>query len=181
MSEAPGPEDHFAANLRTLRESREMSQDDLAATMSEQGFPFHQTTVYKIETGARRVQLTEALALARILGVPVEQMSEPPGSHLTVIGDLRRLIKSIAELRHRNLEPAAYEYRQASDKLRELLDSGRDPDDGRIVDIRAWQALERAKRTLTAVESKELEFVTTQSPIWRSDSGHTTVMGDVPF
>lgn len=71
-------EENFAANLRARRDEIGMSQEELAREMTERGFGFHQATVYKIETGARRVRLAEADALADALGTNVGRLTWPP-------------------------------------------------------------------------------------------------------
>lgn len=60
---------HLAANLRLWREARTLSQEELAGRMSERGFGFTQSTVWKIEQGRRPVKLAEAVALADALGL----------------------------------------------------------------------------------------------------------------
>jgi transcriptional regulator with XRE-family HTH domain len=68
MSESPKPfasiDKNFAANLREYRESRGMSQEELAQRMTERGFGFSQATIWKIEQGKRPVKISEAAALA---------------------------------------------------------------------------------------------------------------------
>lgn len=73
--DTPSVEARFASNMRALRETLKLSQEELAEQMSQQGFPFHQATIYKIESGGRRVQLSEAVAIAAIFGVTVERMT----------------------------------------------------------------------------------------------------------
>lgn len=67
----------FAANLRAARDARSLTQTQLAELMAGKGFRWHQATVYKVEAGERQIQLGEALALAQILGLNVEQMAAP--------------------------------------------------------------------------------------------------------
>lgn len=70
-------EDNFAANLRSLRDTVGLTQSALAKLMSQRGFRWHQATVYKIESGERQIQLSEAREVAQILGVSMEQMLAP--------------------------------------------------------------------------------------------------------
>ena len=69
-----------------------MSQEDLAQAMSRAGLAFHQSTIYKIESGERRVQLTEAIALAKIFGVSVDQLASSRTDRLSELAALRRAI-----------------------------------------------------------------------------------------
>lgn len=67
----------FAMNLRTARSAKGLTQAELADAMVVAGFRWHPTTVYKVENGERQIQLGEALALGRLLGLAVEDMSTP--------------------------------------------------------------------------------------------------------
>jgi transcriptional regulator with XRE-family HTH domain len=69
-------DDAFAAALRIARERAGITQAELADTMSKRSFDFHQQTIYKIEAGKRRVTIGEGLALADIVGVPIEDLTE---------------------------------------------------------------------------------------------------------
>lgn len=63
-------EQALGAKIRELRIERGMSQSDLADAMGKRGFPMHQTTVAKLETGKRPLRLTEAMAAASTFGLP---------------------------------------------------------------------------------------------------------------
>lgn len=65
----------FAANLRRARTDRGLTQAQLAEGMASAGFKWHSPTVYKVENGERQIQLGEALELARILDVTLEDMA----------------------------------------------------------------------------------------------------------
>lgn len=101
-----GPEDRFAANLRYARRHRGLSQEALAAAMAARGYRWHQATVYKVESGERRIQLGEAVAVATILAVPLEPMAggEPPAPLLAtdelhaldLAAELMRTLRRIA-------------------------------------------------------------------------------------
>jgi len=68
----------FGVNLKLVRERLDESQTGLARKMADLGFPFHQTTISRIEAGERPVQLGEALALAEIVGIAVGDMIQRP-------------------------------------------------------------------------------------------------------
>lgn len=104
----PGPDPHpaatepadaatittrFAAALRDRRRARGWSQAHLAAAMRGLGFSWAQTTVAKIEAATRPVTITEAAALAALLGATVDGM-------LGVAGDVE-LIAEVVWTRHR--------------------------------------------------------------------------------
>src|SRR5579859_533036 len=63
-----------AARLRDLRLRDGLNQTLLACRMQERGHRWHQSTVAKIETGARPLQLDEAAALAEIFGMPLSSL-----------------------------------------------------------------------------------------------------------
>lgn len=65
-------ERYAAARLRELRTARRMSQVSLAETMAARGFPWHQPTVSRIESGKQPLGFSEAVALAEIFGVPLD-------------------------------------------------------------------------------------------------------------
>ncbi|MFJ6908004.1 helix-turn-helix domain-containing protein [Streptomyces griseoluteus] len=66
----PEGEALVAHNLKVLRMTARLSQEDMAERMRRLGFKMHQTQIAKIENGARSVSLNEALGFARALGVP---------------------------------------------------------------------------------------------------------------
>lgn len=70
-------DDNFGASLRYWRELRDITQEDLSKRMRARGFDFHQSTLYKIESGKRRVLLGEGVALAELLQVPLDRLTSP--------------------------------------------------------------------------------------------------------
>lgn len=70
-------DDIFGGSLKQWRELRDLTQEAVTAKMVERGFDFHQSTLYKIESGKRRVLLGEGIALAEILDVPLSRLTEP--------------------------------------------------------------------------------------------------------
>lgn len=75
MDETPSDEAErrFGVNLRSLREARSMSQVRFAEEMSARGWPWHQQTVTRVETGRRMVRFGEAHAAAAILAVTLDR------------------------------------------------------------------------------------------------------------
>lgn len=64
----------LAHNVRATREQRGLSQTQLAKRMGDYGLHWVQTTVKRIENLERRVDIAEAHALARALGVTVDAL-----------------------------------------------------------------------------------------------------------
>lgn len=68
-------------NIRRQRERRGMSQEELARQMREAaGYGWHQQTVARSETGARRVSGDELLALADLMDISVVELMRSPGA-----------------------------------------------------------------------------------------------------
>jgi transcriptional regulator with XRE-family HTH domain len=74
-----GIDGNIAANLRIYREQSNLSQEDVAEAMTDSGFAFSQTTVWKIESGQRPVKAIELVALADCLQIasPMSLTYEP--------------------------------------------------------------------------------------------------------
>jgi len=60
----------FGEKMRQWRKARNWSQEDVANKLRTYGFDMHQTTVAKIERGARPLRVAEAAAIAFIFRVP---------------------------------------------------------------------------------------------------------------
>jgi transcriptional regulator with XRE-family HTH domain len=69
------PEQAFGSRLREERDRRGWRLEDLAGHMAAQGLTRHESFYAKIETGATRVKLNEAVAIARALGLSLSQMT----------------------------------------------------------------------------------------------------------
>lgn len=106
MNDTPGAV--FARRLRQARRAASLTQADLAAQLVERGFAMDSTTITRIERLDRAVKLEEALALAEILGEPLDALlhDEPE--------DERRL----AELEHELVE-ARWRASEVEDQLRQ--------------------------------------------------------------
>ena len=66
--------------MRTARERAGMPQQHIASVMTMiHGHRWHQTVVGKVESGERALKLTEAVAVADIIGIPLADLvSEEP-------------------------------------------------------------------------------------------------------
>lgn len=96
--------------MRQERERRGLPQQHVATTMTVLfGHRWHQTTVAKVELGERPAKLSEALAVAHILGVSLESLIEEPGpkppavSKRLALAELDRLARYVSD-RRRELE-----------------------------------------------------------------------------
>lgn len=75
-----GSERQFVRATTEARKAQRISQADVAQRMVEAGHGWHQTTVTKVEAGERRLLLSEAFALARVLGVDLSGAQTPAGA-----------------------------------------------------------------------------------------------------
>lgn len=64
-------EKRFGEVVRRWRLDREWTQEDVVERLRHEGFEMHQTTVAKIERGARPLRVAEASALADIFEMPI--------------------------------------------------------------------------------------------------------------
>lgn len=62
------------AKIRSLRESADLSQEQLAAKLQLAGLNLNQKAISRIETGERVVPDFELLYFSKILGVPVQEL-----------------------------------------------------------------------------------------------------------
>ncbi len=62
-------ERRFAEVAQQARDRKGWSQGRVAGAMAKRGWPWHQSTVYRVESGRQAVRLGEAVALAEILGI----------------------------------------------------------------------------------------------------------------
>lgn len=69
-------ERRIGRNMRRVRESLGLKQQDVADKMNEAGFKFHQTQVAKVERGERPVRVNEWFAIANALGIDAEALLE---------------------------------------------------------------------------------------------------------
>jgi transcriptional regulator with XRE-family HTH domain len=113
----------FGVNLAAARDRKRMSQTALGKAMALRGFPFHQTTISRIEVGLRAVRVGEALALAQILGVTFEELTSQP-DHVQLQERLRAVTAELAEaldtIRHATADAVA-----AGQALERELDKAR--------------------------------------------------------
>lgn len=90
----------FGQIVKTLRKAHLWSQDDLARRMSDLGYPMHQTTIAKLESGARPTPIEEMMALAMLLDVSPEDLVRPPATQETQ-RELQRALLALQEINAR--------------------------------------------------------------------------------
>jgi transcriptional regulator with XRE-family HTH domain len=73
------PSDALAANLRAYRLLRRLTQDGLAARMTELGHGWGRSTVSAVEGTTRNVTVDEMFGLALSLGVAIGPLLDPAG------------------------------------------------------------------------------------------------------
>lgn len=64
-------EKRFGDTVRNWRNERGWPQEEVARRLAGQGFDLHQTTIAKIERGARPLRIAEAAALAEVFEMPI--------------------------------------------------------------------------------------------------------------
>lgn len=85
----------FAAAVKRLRETRGLSQAQLAERLRELGNAnFHPTTIGRIESGARGVRLAEARAIAVALDSNVSDMVQPEG-YMKLVDEVRETLQEL--------------------------------------------------------------------------------------
>jgi transcriptional regulator with XRE-family HTH domain len=140
--------ERFGANLRDLRQRQGMSQAELARQMTEAGFPWHQSTVYRVEQGRQAVTYWEARALAGILRTSTDRFSwEGPEASATemVYGAgavLRQRYEAVAE--------AVYVLLLGQDRVGRVLGWNEDSKYERVQEARRDVALRAGAYSLEA-------------------------------
>jgi transcriptional regulator with XRE-family HTH domain len=91
----------IARNVKAERVRRGLTQEQLAARMSELGYRWHQQTAGQVEHCTRRLTAEEVLGLAVALAVPVDRLLYPPEGAPGVVLPGGRAVMIL-----RNLPPA---------------------------------------------------------------------------
>lgn len=99
-------ERQFGKVVRAMREARGWSQTDLADRLGKLGFEYHQTTIGKLESGARPLRIGELFAMASVFDVTVEDLiASATGADEAFKGDsVADLEAASAELRDNFIE-----------------------------------------------------------------------------
>jgi transcriptional regulator with XRE-family HTH domain len=121
--------DVFRANVRATREHRGLSQVSLAQRLADYGYTWPQSTVQRIETGQRRVDVAEAHALASALGVSITTLlsSARPEDEARAT-EIRRALENVDETAA-ELHRAQERHTRALQRLSDLNPAGLTGDD----------------------------------------------------
>jgi transcriptional regulator with XRE-family HTH domain len=76
-----------ARNIRSLREARGITQQQLGSDLSLSGFGMHHMTVAQLEAGVKPLRLNEVAAIAAYFELPVEALWQAGGEILSGNGD----------------------------------------------------------------------------------------------
>ncbi|MDJ0342601.1 helix-turn-helix transcriptional regulator [Streptomyces sp. H10-C2] len=120
-----------AHNLKIMRKTARLSQDDVAERMRRLGFKFHQTQIAKIENGTRAIQFDEVIGLAKALNLPAEYfmtqaVADPHDFHFELqeagfrLQDREkewRTAQDLADAARGRLEEAEREYDEIAERL----------------------------------------------------------------
>jgi transcriptional regulator with XRE-family HTH domain len=68
-------DESFADQFRAARELIDLTQTEVLRRMVEQGFDWNRNTLSAIERKQRKATVSEALALADLVGVPVDALA----------------------------------------------------------------------------------------------------------
>jgi transcriptional regulator with XRE-family HTH domain len=97
--------ERVGAHVRFYRLARGMSQAEMARFLQDQGFPFQQPTILKVEKGSRPLKFEEAEAIAHILGIDTMLLSLPDnGSTEVARHDLQNAMQQVARAETRIAE-----------------------------------------------------------------------------
>jgi transcriptional regulator with XRE-family HTH domain len=109
-----------AKNVRLLRESHGLSQQQLGSDLALHGFGMHYTTVAQVEVGARPLRLNEVAAIAALFQVPIESLwqkgAETSNEDEMAVEDERLAAAQAADAEQMTAE---YYTRQRRERLRD--------------------------------------------------------------
>lgn len=128
------PDVTFITNMKSYREAQKIGRTEFARQMTNLGYPWHESVIPKVEKGDRKVPIGEAVAISKILGLTVEEMTKPSAN-------AEQVARLVAELR---------EYRQARKGLEQ---AAADVDHLRMIAKRRYEHIRaESPESLTSVE-----------------------------
>ena len=137
----------FARSLRSLRGARKWSQARLAAEVAERrGLNLDPTAITRIERGQRGVSLSEAVAIAAVLGASVDEMcmNAPGADERALRLELAAAEAEIANA-EANLASAQYVYAELSGRVaalqKKLEELATDAEPQEAPDALSWMAV----------------------------------------
>jgi transcriptional regulator with XRE-family HTH domain len=122
-SEPDETEQRFAGNFRVARERAGLTGTEVAEQMRSRGFPWHQQTISRVESGAQRVRIGEATALASIVGMSLDALMRPADLEMAA-ADIMSTARKVREAR-KVLDDLQRRYDADAGYLRQLLERAR--------------------------------------------------------
>ncbi|WP_368919480.1 helix-turn-helix domain-containing protein [Corynebacterium striatum] len=78
MTDIPAMREEVASRIKKARKSKGVTQEALAASLEARGVAIHASSIAKIESGRRSVEIVEALAIADALEMPWSEFMVKP-------------------------------------------------------------------------------------------------------
>lgn len=141
--------DAIGTAVRRYREHLGMSQQELGRRMSQLGFSWHQMTVQRTETAKRALRLDEAVALASIFDIPIEDLYRQDAdeeSYERVLNELTIYEETLATTQARVAEFHA----RANYLGQEAMEARRRFDDAQLAYDQAVRAAQESAELLAA-------------------------------
>lgn len=149
----------------------QLSQGELAQKMTERGHDWQQTTVSRLERGTRTLKLFEAVDLAAVLGVSLDELMDTANNRAGSAQDRARLAKARNDLRtaHTSAVIVLTELLEAQSKLATVQREIASTEDAELAQQAVLSVIENGdyslkealiKVVMQAAESGQLEDVT---------------------
>lgn len=84
----------FGQRVKAAREDRDINQAQFQERLAAYGVRFDKSAVTRIESGEREPRLTEALAIADILGISLTGLITPAAETEDYASDVQRLVEN---------------------------------------------------------------------------------------
>ena len=142
--------------MQALRKAAGLSQTDVAEAMGAEGHRWHQQTVLRLEKGSRPLKLDEAMALSRVLDLPMELLwAERPARDSTAI-----VLTAADRLgtAWTHLAEAAYDFEREMRSMRNTLDMHEIRDVPATVKSMAHDMLQLDAEKIVRAERNRLGF-----------------------
>lgn len=85
---------HFGERLKAEREHRSWTQSELVRRLYNKGVPTYVSTIGKLESGARSVQLHELVAFADIFGVSIDALTGHGSNGSDLMWSINKLVST---------------------------------------------------------------------------------------
>ncbi len=119
MTNTPTPDQLFGLAVKKLREEQGWSMSEFADILSDGGLSnFHPTTIGRMERGERPVRLSEAVMIARVFRVSVDELIDEPYDE--DLAEYIHLLESSSKRAGRWVAQAASWKRQLEELVSEL-------------------------------------------------------------